>query len=173
MRGVTFSDESFGTLLGEVLCRYRFTAREDRSSWSEAAVDPEMLGKAFESLMAPAERHSTGAYYTPQALVERVTHSALIEALASPASPATIIGAALGGEPIDEGTRSAIRTRLGGLRVLDPACGSGAFLVFALETLATLAGCVGDGRSPGVRRRALLTKSIFGVDVNPTAVWLV
>jgi hypothetical protein len=168
----TFSDESFGALLGQVLCRYRFTAREDRSSWSEAAVDPEMLGKAFESLMAPAERHATGAYYTPQSLVERVTQSAIMEALATSATPSTTIAAMLAGEPVTDDSRGLIRPVLTRLRVLDPACGSGAFLVYALETLATLAGRAGDARPSGMRRRAVLTRSIFGVDVNPTAVWL-
>jgi hypothetical protein len=119
----TFSDESFGALLGQVLCRYRFTAREDRSSWSEAAVDPEMLGKAFESLMAPAERHATGAYYTPQSLVERVTQSAIMEALATSATPSTTIAAMLAGEPITDDSRGLIRPVLTRLRVLDPACG--------------------------------------------------
>src|ERR1019366_651541 len=68
------------------------------------------------------------------------------------------------------------RERLGGalrgLRVLDPACGSGAFLVYLLERLAALAGAAGDARPVGARRRDILTQSIFGVDVNPTAVWL-
>ncbi len=172
LRGVSFSDEAFGGLLGDVLGRFRFTAREDQSTWSEAAVDPEMLGKAFESLMAPVERHATGAYYTPQPLVERVTRSALVESLASPEAPADAVAAALAGERIDDAVGGAIRARVNRFRVLDPACGSGAFLVFALETLAALSGC-GDGNRPlGVRRRAILTRSIFGVDVNPTAVWL-
>nr|AIA19120.1 Unknown Function [uncultured bacterium] len=52
-----FSDESLGDLFADVLTRYRFTAREDSTSWSEAAIDPEMLGRAFESLMsAPREK---------------------------------------------------------------------------------------------------------------------
>jgi hypothetical protein len=37
-----------------LLGRYRLTARETSSEWSDAAVDPEMLGRAFESLMDAA-----------------------------------------------------------------------------------------------------------------------
>jgi hypothetical protein len=44
--------------------------------------------------------------------------------------------------------------------------------VHLLEQLATLAGRVGDDRPASERRRTVLTRSIFGVDVNPTAVWL-
>jgi len=46
------TDASLGRAFGELFARYRFTAREDSSAWSEAAIDPEMLGKAFESLMS-------------------------------------------------------------------------------------------------------------------------
>src|SRR6185436_1128241 len=47
---LTFTDTDLGELFAELLDRYRFTAREDSATWSEAAIDPEMLGKAFESL---------------------------------------------------------------------------------------------------------------------------
>jgi hypothetical protein len=56
LRGLTFSDDAYGALLFDVFGQYRFTAREETSTWTEAAVDPEMLGRAFESLMAPADR---------------------------------------------------------------------------------------------------------------------
>jgi N-6 DNA Methylase len=167
-----FADEHLGALVGDVLGRYRFTAREDRSTWSEAAIDPEMLGKAFESLMQPRERHSSGAYYTPQTLVDHVTHEALAEALASPAATASDVAALLGGESPAARAVPALRDGVRQLRILDPACGSGAFLVYALESLANLLGRLGDSRGIAECRRAVLTRSIFGVDVNPTAVWL-
>jgi hypothetical protein len=56
--------------------------------------------------------------------------------------------------------------------VLDRAWGSGGFLVQVLERLADRAATLGDGRELGTIRRDVLTRSIFGVDVNPTAVWL-
>ena len=57
-----FRDEELGAFLSDLLGRYRFTAREESTDWSEAAIDPEMLGRAFESMMASHERHSTGAF---------------------------------------------------------------------------------------------------------------
>jgi hypothetical protein len=47
-----FPDDALARVFDDLLSRYRFTAREDDVGWSDAAVDPEMLGKAFESLMA-------------------------------------------------------------------------------------------------------------------------
>jgi hypothetical protein len=148
-RNIVLSDESYGALISNVFGQYRFTAREESATWSEAAVDPEMLGRAFESLMAPPERTRTGAFFTPFPLVERVANAG--------------IDAALHTDSLAE---------LFDLTVLDPACGSGAFLVHVLERIAQHAAERGDGRSVSAIRRQVLTRSIFGVDVNPTAVWL-
>lgn len=149
-RNVEFSDDAYGALLATVFTHYRFTAREESSTWTEAAIDPEMLGRAFESLMGTGERRRTGAFYTPFAIVERVADSGL--------------EIALGEQP----GRAAVEQ----LTVLDPACGSGAFLVHVLERLAALRARLGDDRDVSIIRRDVLTQSIYGVDVNPTAVWL-
>jgi hypothetical protein len=149
-RSIEFSDDAYGALLASVFTNYRFTAREESSTWTEAAIDPEMLGHAFESLMGAGERRRTGAFYTPFAIVERVANSGL--------------EIALGERP----TRALVEQ----LTVLDPACGSGAFLVHVLERLAALRARLGDTREISAIRRDVLTQSIHGVDVNPTAVWL-
>jgi len=149
LRHSHFPDEELGELFGELLSRYRFTAREDTATWSEVAIDPEMLGKAFECLMSSSARKRSGAFYTPQSLVVQVARAGLDEALGADRL-----------ESIDS------------LRVLDPACGSGAFLVHVLEELSLLRARLGDERPPHRIRREILTTSIFGVDINPTAVWL-
>ncbi|HWL39527.1 MAG TPA: N-6 DNA methylase [Gemmatimonadaceae bacterium] len=149
-RGLAFSDESFGNAYGALLSRYRFTGREDSADWSETAIDPEILGKAFEALMASSDRKGTGSFYTPQELVEHVTDEALASAL--------------------RGSRDL--EALLELRVIDPACGSGAFLVHVLERLAKMRIELGETGSVGEVRRRVLASSIFGVDLNPTAVWL-
>ena len=151
-RGCAFSDESLGNAYGSLLSRYRFSGREDSAVWSEASIDPEMLGKAFEALMAVGERKSSGAFYTPQALVEEVAERALHSALG------------------EAGIRESNGLR--NIRVLDPACGSGAFLVHMLERIAALRLDAGERGSIAEIRRRVLTTSIFGVDLNPMAVWL-
>lgn len=167
-----FSDEALGDLFGQLLTRYRFTAREDTSVWSEAAIDPEMLGKAFESLMASGDRKTTGAFYTPQELVEQLTTSALSNGIVSSPSLRSAIVSALTGEIPSVSDRAQLLEAIVQLRILDPACGSGAFLVHCLERLASLRIHLGDGRPLHIVRREILTRTIFGVDVNPTAVWL-
>ena len=167
-----FPDDALGAVLGGLLLRYRFTAREDTASWSEAAIDPEMLGKAFESLMSSRERRNSGAFYTPQPIVAAVTRAALASALRGGGVPAGAADRALGGDAVPAAARAALRARLREVRLLDPACGSGAFLVHALETMSGLAARLGDARPVAEIRREFLTRAIFGVDVNPTAVWL-
>ena len=90
-----FSDESLGRFFGEVLGALRFTAREEHERWSEAAIDPEMLGRAFESLMAARERRTSGAFYTPQVLVAHVADAALSSRLARADYPTAFVDAAL------------------------------------------------------------------------------
>ncbi|MGI8496625.1 MAG: Eco57I restriction-modification methylase domain-containing protein [Gemmatimonadaceae bacterium] len=171
-RSLQLTDDALGALFGGLLTRYRFTATEATVSWSEASIDPEMLGKAFESLMASRERRASGSFYTPHALVERVTRAALSTALADGALDDNGVRAALEGAKLPPEQSAALRRRARALRLLDPACGSGAFLVHALETVASLVQTCGDPRPTAQIRRDLLTRSIFGVDVNATAVWL-
>lgn len=148
-RGLRLADDAIAAVIGDLLPRYRLTARETTVDLSDAAVDPEMLGRAFESLMAGETRRAHGAFYTPQPLIARLTGQALAALAQDGAPPA-----------------------LESLRVLDPACGSGAFLVHALETVAALRIARGDARPVSQVRRDVLVRSIFGVDLDPTAVWL-
>jgi len=149
-RGSVFTDESFGNAYGSLLSHFRFSGREDSTDWSEASIDPEILGKTFEALMAAPDRKTSGAFYTPQDLVEDVT------------------GHALASLPDGAGRIDALRR----IKVLDPACGSGAFLVHTLEQIAMLRKEHGEPGSIADIRRRVLTSSIFGVDLNPMAVWL-
>jgi hypothetical protein len=149
-RECVFSDDAFGSAFGNLLSHYRFSGREDSAEWSEASIDPEILGKTFEALMAARDRKTSGAFYTPQELVEEVAEHAL----------ASLPG---GGGRADALQR---------VRILDPACGSGAFLVHMLERVAMLRSQTGENGSIADIRRRVLTSSIFGVDLNPMAVWL-
>lgn len=147
-----FSDAALGALLEGVFQRFRFVAREDSATWSDAAVDPEMLGRVFESLMEAGERKAAGVFFTPQPLVEHVADMALSAAL----------------EANHAGDLHALRQ----LRVLDPACGSGAFLVYMLERVADMRRRWGDRDSTANIRRDVLARTVFGVDRSAVAVWL-
>ena len=171
-RTLRFSDDAIAHLVGSVLDRHRFTAHEDSASWSEAAVDPEMLGRAFESLMATDERRRSGSFYTPPALVDQVVRDAVFTTL--PDLPPDALDDTNAPLLLAPATHNALHR----LRLLDPACGSGAFLVHTLERLSTIHRRVqlatGAPATPDTHRirRQILTHCVFGVDRNPVAVWL-
>jgi hypothetical protein len=146
-----FADAPLSTFIADVLGGFRFTARESAPHWHDAAVDPAMLGRTFESLMASDDRKRFGTFFTPPGLVDETLDRALQHTITTPAPT---------------------REQLHALTVLDPACGSGAFLVRALERVADLLHDAGDHRPVHERRRDVLTRSIFGIDRHPIAVWL-
>ena len=171
-RNARFSDEALGNLFGDVLIRYRFTASEDIPTWSQTAIDPEILGRVFEAVMASGDRKRDGVFYTPQKYVERVTTLSLCAVLKRHGFDSDladrIVGAGCAPAVHDPRTLEIVSS----LRILDPSCGSGAFLVHALERISRIRANAGDTSAQSDIRRDVLTRSIFGVDANPTAVWL-
>lgn len=121
---------------------FHFTTREGDGS----VVAPDMLGRVFEGLMDPEQRHRSGTFYTPAALVEQLVDFALA---------------------IHERHSSV---PLSDVTLLDPAVGSGAFLLGALERIAL---CTRQPHeSAAAARRRVLARNLFGVDVDPAAVRL-
>lgn len=158
----------------------RFAFRIDEGDAAGTHVDPEMLGKVFESLMAADDRAASGSFYTPKAIVDVLTRRAVCEWLAG--SDTTIrdaLHALARGEEAALPPREAhaLLRRLESITVLDPACGSGAFLLSALGTIEqltiALAAISGSDVANGVDlRRAIVERSLFGVDVKAEAVRL-
>ena len=71
-----------GTGILDVFDRYNFTIKEDEPLEKEVAIDPEMLGKVFESMLDDTERRSKGAFYTPREIVHYMCQESLIHYLA-------------------------------------------------------------------------------------------
>lgn len=127
----------------------------------DGRVTPELLGRVFEGVMDGAERQREGTFFTPPDLVEAIAREAIACHLAAPLGRSEVsITTAL------DDPDPALREALLDIRVLDPAVGSGAFLV----------GMLGLLHGPGVRDRArvhhLVTHRLFGVDRHPGAVRL-
>ena len=128
----------------------------------EAEFDGD-AGRLRLSTARSHERKATGSYYTPPALIER-----LLETTLDP-----LINAAT--EKAD--LRTAEQALLE-LKVCDPACGSGHFLMAAADRIAqrlVRLRC-GERQSSAMdvqqARRDVITRCLYGVDLNPTAVAL-
>jgi len=154
--------------------------QDERSPWlriNYAALDVEELGSVYESLLEfhpvflekdghptfdlvyGTERKSTGSYYTPPELVQELIKSALVP----------VIEDRLKKAPSKEEALLSIR-------VLDPACGSGHFLLAAARRLGKELAKTRTGEdepTPESMRlavRDVITHGIYGVDKNPLAV---
>ena len=138
--------------------RYKFTVEENTPTEQEVALDPELLGKVFENLLAAVNpetqrtaRKETGSYYTPRAVVDYMVDEALVATLAQKASPddddADYWQARLhylldyGDAFADAETlfhppeREGVVRAIAGIKALDPAVGSGAFPMGILHKL--------------------------------------
>jgi hypothetical protein len=140
--------------------RFHFTVCErDRSG-----VAPDMLGRVFEGVMAPQARHASGTFYTPAALVQEVLGAAFVALIAERSGCGTRVAE----DQLRSGHPPTVNI-CNALTLLDPAVGSGAFLLGALERLASFEP---DERQRSARKRQILRRNLFGVDQNATAVRL-
>lgn len=159
----SFSNERWRQAFDDLFERFHFTIGQDESD--QPTIGPDMLGRVFEGVMDPGERRAAGAFYTPAALVDEVVDGALVRWLAGRLGGSTEQArarlAASDGEALDQ---------LRAVAVLDPAVGSGAFLLGALRRLVGARTAAGESRSRATR--AVLAGNLFGVDRNPSAVRL-
>ena len=172
-------DEAFAPIFFNLLEHYQFTLREDQPTDQDVAVDPEMLGRVFEGLMTSDARGSTGAFYTPRVLVDRLVDGALSAHLCRQAGcPADAVRQLLGGQQVDLAleTTARLREAIRNLRLLDPAVGSGSFLLAALQKIERVRDAI-DGRPEDSFRRferckEIIERNLFGVDISAAAVRL-
>jgi hypothetical protein len=144
----------------------KFSFSIDERDAAGTHVDPEMLGKVFESLMADDERLASGSFYTPRALVDVLTTRAVEEWLGWRGEAAS---------HIDGPTAAAMLRRLETITILDPACGSGAFLLSTLGVVERLTRALAQRAGEAVPRdlrQRIVERSLYGVDLKPEAVRL-
>ncbi len=167
-------------------------AREGRKSlglytlgriFEQSITELEMLeAEADErpSLNRISKRKTDGVYYTPEWVVERIVDGTIGPCLAGIRSECgwPDDGKDLPGAEVIDRYLDRLRT----FTVLDPACGSGAFLITSLRYLATewqraratrrqVAGATQDeDEDEATLLRNLLRTNIYGVDINPASV---
>ncbi|MCY3845726.1 MAG: Eco57I restriction-modification methylase domain-containing protein [Acidobacteria bacterium] len=157
--------------------RYNFTVEESTSLDVEVAVDPEMLGKVFEELVS--DRHGTGSYYTPRSVVAFMCREALKQHLANRTdAPATALDRLIDDRVVDglsEAHAEEITVALDELTVLDPACGSGAYLLGLLHELVAIRRAlqserlVSDPQFLYVVKLHMISRTLYGADIDEFA----
>jgi adenine-specific DNA-methyltransferase len=131
----------------ETLSHYKFTVEENTPLDQEIALDPELLGKVFENLLASYNdetstiaRKKLGAFYTPRDVVNYMVDEALIARFESivPQLKLRRLLSDQAGNPCTEAETVSLIEAIEQTRILDPACGSGAFPMGALHRLVHL-----------------------------------
>jgi len=106
-------------------------------------VEPAIFGTLLERALSPAERHRLGAHYTPRVYVERLVTATIIDPLSEDWRSVQAAAAQVHAAGDVAQARRLVREfhhKLCGLRILDPACGTGNFLYVAMELLKRLEG---------------------------------
>jgi len=168
-----------------VLESFDFTVDESSSTYQQVAVDPEMLGRIFENLLASQnpetekiandERKAFGAFYTPREIVEYMTEESIKTHIANKLniSPHELDSAfasnAVWPEKLNKRKQEADNI-LKNIKILDPACGSGAFPMGILHRLITLRELTGFYPRTYELKKEILSNNIYGIDIMPMAV---
>jgi len=188
----------FFNRLYDHLEQYNFTTDESSPEYEQVAIDPEMLGRVFESLLATQitetgdqARKAKGAFYTPREIVSYMCKESLRQYLY------TKLDNEIHNEGIDklldisdsewelqhtnakrnlwgEKDRNTIPAKvmqaLDELNVLDPACGSGAFPMGMLQIMLKTYERLDNRFDIYKTKLRIIQENIFGVDIEPMAV---
>ena len=197
--------------LFKVLELYNFTIDENIAIDIDLSIDPEMLGRIFENLLAEINpetgetaRKHTGSYYTPREIVNYMIDESLYYYFKSKTcininKIKALISYNLDDDlkyPINENERLEIIETLNELKLIDPACGSGAFPIGALQKILYILQIVDpdgnlwfkqqiinvppeikkliekefyDKNLDYIRKLGIIRNSIFGIDIQPVA----
>ena len=175
--GITVPDEAIRQVLTGLFDRFNFTVMESTPFDIEVAVDPEMLGKVFEELVTG--RHDSGAYYTPRLVVSFMCREALkgyLEGQDTGLASEAITRFVDRHETEDIGVAQArdVARVLAEVTVVDPACGSGAYLLGMMQELIELQvrlfNVTQDAKSLYDLKLEIIQRNLYGVDIDPFAV---
>jgi hypothetical protein len=196
---VSFPPAWFDTLY-EHFGQFNFTTDESSPEYEQVAIDPEMLGRVFENLLAAQRtetgkqaRKANGAFYTPREIVSYMCresfrnylyaalendawHEGVDKLLDMPDSEFQVKHSDAKKELFGKGNMTtivpAVLAAIDRLKVLDPACGSGAFPMGMLQLLLKTIERLDPTYDSYKAKLRILENSIFGVDIEPMAVEL-
>lgn len=146
--------------INQIFMDYKFTIEENTPEEEDIALDPELLGMVFENLLAEIDpqndegtarsiRNATGSFYTPRPVIQEMTNETLAQYLFRHITQhfgsvdqdnkkLFLHDLVYLGKKTDDAYDKIIVSALYNIRVLDPACGSGAFPMGMLQRIVEL-----------------------------------
>ena len=181
----TFSNSDNDGIL-DIFELYNFTVDENESIDIEISIDPEMLGRIFESLLEENIRQKRGAFYTPRSIVKDMCEKSVINYLNNKLNNKLSfqqISDFVSNEKFDVSKDETIKKNatsidliLEDIKICDPAIGSGAFAVGAVNLISKLRVSLKDFLNRKYKntsyyfKRDCIQNSIYGVDIDISAV---
>lgn len=156
--------------------RYNFTVEENSPSEQLVALDPELLGKVFENLLGvyneetqKTARNQSGSFYTPREIVNYMVEISLQNYLGDTDETKAIFADDFEYDETKKLFYEEIIKKLKAIKVLDPACGSGAFPMGMLNRIVEILQNLHAEGSKYALKLAIMENCIFGGDIQTIA----
>ncbi|MDT3388391.1 MAG: BREX-1 system adenine-specific DNA-methyltransferase PglX, partial [Bacteroidota bacterium] len=160
----------------DILNRYNFTIEENSPQEQQVALDPELLGKVFENLLGAynpetreTARNQSGSFYTPREIVNYMVDESLIAYLGDSPLVRQLFDYSQKLEVGHEAELEWIAEKLKAIKILDPACGSGAFPMGLLQRLVHLLQRISPEESSYNLKLQIIENCIYGSDIQTIA----
>ena len=159
-----------------ILSRYNFTIEENSPEEQQVALDPELLGKVFENLLGAynpetkeTARNQSGSFYTPREIVNYMVDESLISYLGNTAFVRSLFSPEFVYDKTKEADYKAIADKLKAIKILDPACGSGAFPMGLLNRMIDILCHITPDENIYEMKLAIIENCIYGSDIQSIA----
>jgi tRNA1(Val) A37 N6-methylase TrmN6 len=182
--------------LNIILDKYNYTLIEEDTPTNTqfTAIEPDVISYVFENILASYnpdsgfesfnDRKSTGTYYTPKEIVNYMTDESLVKYFNDRGFEEKTIRKLLDYEynesanEINEEEKNKLINIVYNLKIIDPACGCGAFLIEAVNKLNLMLKNIGTVHSFSefdneYRRKCFIIRhNIYGIDIEPLAIYI-
>ena len=169
-----FFDEKQGLL--NILKRYNFTIEENTPNEQQVALDPELLGKVFENLLGAynpetkeTARNQSGSFYTPREIVSYMVDESLIAYLGDTPLVRSMFKDDFEPDELHWSDYQLIAGKLKSVKILDPACGSGAFPMGLLNRIVDLLQKIETDKTTYELKLNIIENCIYGSDIQSIA----
>ena len=159
-----------------ILSRYNFTIEENSPEEQQVALDPELLGKVFENLLGAynpetkeTARNQSGSFYTPREIVNYMVDESLIAYLGDNAFVRSLFRTDFSFDKTKSDDYQKIAEKLKAVKVLDPACGSGAFPMGLLNRMIDILERISPDESVYDLKLSVIEKCLYGSDIQSIA----
>ena len=156
--------------------RYNFTVEENSPSEQQVALDPELLGKVFENLLGvfnpetnETARKQSGSFYTPREIVNYMVDISLQAYLGNTDEVKAVFADDFVYDDSKRNFYNSVIEKLKTIKVLDPACGSGAFPMGMLNRIVEILQRLNAEGSKYDLKLQIMENCIYGGDIQTIA----